>query len=79
MTKSSRSIDLSSHARDVPHRSRRLGEVFGDDNPVELEVGSGKGLFLANAATKHPDGDSSGSSWRRSTRNGAPNGSPSEG
>jgi tRNA (guanine-N7-)-methyltransferase len=24
--------------------------VFGNDRPVELEVGSGKGLFLANAA-----------------------------
>ncbi len=30
-------------------------EVFGNDRPVELEVGSGKGLFLANAATAHPD------------------------
>ncbi len=29
-------------------------EVFGDDHPVELEVGSGKGLFLANAATGNP-------------------------
>jgi tRNA (guanine-N7-)-methyltransferase len=30
-------------------------EVFGDDRPVELEVGSGKGLFLVNAATSRPD------------------------
>jgi tRNA (guanine-N7-)-methyltransferase len=29
-------------------------EVFGNDHPVELEIGSGKGLFLANAATTHP-------------------------
>jgi tRNA (guanine-N7-)-methyltransferase len=29
-------------------------EVFGNDHPVELEVGSGKGLFLANAAKAHP-------------------------
>ena len=29
--------------------------IFGDDRPVELEIGSGKGLFLANAATKSPD------------------------
>ncbi len=28
--------------------------VFGDDRPVELEVGSGKGLFLANAAAANP-------------------------
>jgi tRNA (guanine-N7-)-methyltransferase len=29
-------------------------EVFGNDHPVELEVGSGKGLFLANAAQAEP-------------------------
>ena len=29
-------------------------EVFGNDHPVELEVGSGKGLFLANAAVANP-------------------------
>ncbi len=28
--------------------------LFGNDRPVELEVGSGKGLFLANAATANP-------------------------
>jgi len=29
--------------------------VFGNDHPVELEVGSGKGLFLANAASARPE------------------------
>ncbi len=29
-------------------------EVFGNDAPVDLEVGSGKGLFLANAAAARP-------------------------
>lgn len=29
--------------------------LFGNDQPVELEIGSGKGLFLANAATARPD------------------------
>jgi tRNA (guanine-N7-)-methyltransferase len=29
-------------------------ELFGNDHPVELEVGSGKGLFLANAARERP-------------------------
>ncbi len=29
-------------------------EIFGDDRPVELEIGSGKGLFLANAAAANP-------------------------
>jgi tRNA (guanine-N7-)-methyltransferase len=28
--------------------------LFGNDHPVELEVGSGKGLFLVNAATAKP-------------------------
>jgi tRNA (guanine-N7-)-methyltransferase len=28
--------------------------VFGNEHPVELEIGSGKGLFLANAATADP-------------------------
>ncbi len=29
--------------------------VFGNDHPVELEIGSGKGLFLANAGAARPD------------------------
>jgi tRNA (guanine-N7-)-methyltransferase len=28
--------------------------IFGNERPVELEVGSGKGLFLANAAQQEP-------------------------
>jgi tRNA (guanine-N7-)-methyltransferase len=37
-------LDLSQHPTPLSWQS-----VFGDDHPVELEVGSGKGLFLANA------------------------------
>lgn len=29
-------------------------QIFGDDQPVELEIGSGKGLFLATAAAERP-------------------------
>jgi tRNA (guanine-N7-)-methyltransferase len=29
-------------------------ELFGNDHPIELEIGSGKGLFLINAATSEP-------------------------
>lgn len=29
--------------------------LFGNANPVEVEVGTGKGLFLLNAATARPD------------------------
>ncbi len=32
-----------------------LRPVFGNDHPVELEVGSGKGLFLLTASAVHPD------------------------
>lgn len=31
--------------------------LFGREAPVELEVGSGKGLFLATAAALHPERD----------------------
>ena len=48
-------IDLSAHLIDpapfdapVPINWSRL---FGNDHPVELEIGSGKGLFLINAAS----------------------------
>ena len=50
-------IDTSAYTLDLTGREGFLNwaEVFGDDRPVEFEVGSGKGLFLANAATAHPD------------------------
>ena len=33
----------------------RWADLFGNDRPVEVEIGSGKGLFLANAAQARPD------------------------
>lgn len=30
-------------------------EFFGKDRPVELDIGCGRGLFLVNAATAHPE------------------------
>lgn len=42
-----RSVDLAPPPIDWP-------TLFGNDHPVELEVGSGKGLFLANAARENP-------------------------
>lgn len=30
-------------------------DLFGNDNPVEVEVGFGKGLFLANAGAANPE------------------------
>jgi tRNA (guanine-N7-)-methyltransferase len=31
------------------------GTLFGDDHPVEVEIGSGKGMFLKEAARARPD------------------------
>ena len=33
----------------------RWHDLFGNANPVEIEVGTGKGLFLLHAATTRPD------------------------
>src|SRR5688572_27634453 len=30
-------------------------EFFGNDNPVEIDVGCGRGLFVVTAAERHPD------------------------
>ncbi len=51
--------------------------VFGNDRPVELEIGSGKGLFLANAGSPAPTATSSGSSWPGSTPAAPPSAWPS--
>ena len=32
-----------------------LAELFGNENPVELEIGCGRGLFLDNASRAKPD------------------------
>ena len=40
-----------------------LSELFGNDNPVHLEVGSGKGTFLVNQAQLHPQFNYLGIEW----------------
>ena len=30
-------------------------EIFGNDNPIHLEIGSGKGKFIHTLAEKHPE------------------------
>jgi tRNA (guanine-N7-)-methyltransferase len=58
MSRSRPSIELSSYLIDPtpPSDEAPIGwaELFGNENPVELEIGSGKGLFLANAASANP-------------------------
>lgn len=33
----------------------RWSEIFGNDNPIHIEVGSGKGRFVTGMAALHPD------------------------
>ncbi len=49
-------IDASSHTLDLTGVEGLLSwpDVFANDRPVEMEIGSGKGLFLQNAATENP-------------------------
>ncbi|MDG3002805.1 tRNA (guanosine(46)-N7)-methyltransferase TrmB [Paludisphaera mucosa] len=58
MTRPRADLDVSSVLLDPAARPGddplRWAELFGDDRPVVVEIGSGKGLFLANAAAKRP-------------------------
>jgi tRNA (guanine-N7-)-methyltransferase len=58
MTRSRHAIDVSSTLLEPERFSAETSfswsALFGSDHPVELEIGSGKGLFLANAATSRP-------------------------
>ena len=49
-------IDATPYTVDFPSLTPPISwpEIFGNDHPVELEIGSGKGLFLVNAATANP-------------------------
>lgn len=50
-------LDLSRHLRTLEQLARPFdaAAVFGREGPLEVEVGSGKGLFLRNAAAAQPD------------------------
>ena len=48
-------IDAAPFTIAMPQSPVSWVEMFGNGNPVELEVGSGKGLFLLNEARAHPD------------------------
>lgn len=50
-------LDLSQHLKtwdDLP-RPSNAASLFGREAPLEIEVGSGKGLFLAAASVERPD------------------------
>ncbi len=58
MSRSRPPIDVSSHLIEPGPSTEPAtvigAAIFGNDRPVELEIGSGKGLFLANAARANP-------------------------
>jgi tRNA (guanine-N7-)-methyltransferase len=47
-------LDLLRVTRDQATALLNWRELFENDRPVELEIGSGKGLYLAAAATQRP-------------------------
>ncbi|MEN6366735.1 MAG: tRNA (guanosine(46)-N7)-methyltransferase TrmB, partial [Thermoguttaceae bacterium] len=53
------SIDLSQHLKTFEQLPRPwdASAIFGRSAPLEIEVGSGKGLFLRTAAAARPDVD----------------------
>lgn len=52
-------LDLSRHLKTIDELPQPLSpvELFGREAPLEVEIGSGKGLFLASAAAAAPDHD----------------------
>jgi tRNA (guanine-N7-)-methyltransferase len=50
-------LDLSRHLKTWPDLPQpwTAAQIFGRDAPLEVEVGSGKGLFLQSAATAAPN------------------------
>src|SRR5687768_18566783 len=40
-------------------------ELFGNDRPVEIEIGMGKGTFITDQATARPDINFFGTEWAR--------------
>lgn len=51
-------LDLTTLARPIDWRA-----LFGNDQPVELEIGSGKGTFLTEQAKARPDTNFFGIEW----------------
>ena len=49
--------DLAPYLLDLPEAPAPLdwAEVFGNEHPVEIEVGFGKGLFLLTSAQARPE------------------------
>ena len=40
---------------DPEHMEGQWKEIFGNDNPVQIEIGMGKGMFITTLASLNPD------------------------
>ncbi|SFD61868.1 tRNA (guanine-N(7)-)-methyltransferase [Lentibacillus persicus] len=40
---------------DAASKKGEWGQLFGNDNPIHLEIGTGKGQFITGMAEQHPD------------------------
>lgn len=40
---------------DTASKKGKWGQLFGNDNPIHLEIGTGKGQFITGMAEQHPD------------------------
>ncbi len=54
MTRARPDLDVAPFTLEYPTRPLVWNVLFGNDHPVELEVGPGKGLFLANTGRLAP-------------------------
>ena len=41
--------------RDIAAHAGRISEYFGNNNPIHLEIGCGKGYFIAESSRQNPD------------------------
>ncbi len=75
MSRSRPQIDVSSSlidpAQPIEESLIDWTALFGNDRPVELEIGSGKGLFLVNSASANPGHNFWGSSSQGNMRDSA--------
>lgn len=49
-------LEESDYTINVPEENKgRWHEIFGNDNEIHLEIGTGKGRFIMELASKNPD------------------------
>ena len=48
-------VDTVRFDADETPKYLNLTELFGNDNPVEMEIGCGKGGFICQLAARHPE------------------------